>query len=142
MKILIVEDDIVSREILKEILKGYGQCDEAENGQVAVDKYTASLDQGAPYDLICLDIMMPVLDGQKALQEIRRIESEHGVGGYGLVKIVMTTALTDAKSVMEAFVKGACEAYLTKPILPEQIVQVLVDFGFIVEGMEDNDGAA
>lgn len=131
MKVLLVEDDPVSLHILKLILSDYGDCDEAENGQVAVEKYKASLEKGTPYDLICLDIMMPVMDGQTALKEIRRVEAEKGVGGRDLVKVVMTTALKDAKNVMEAFVKGACEAYLIKPILPGNIEQVLVDFGLV-----------
>ncbi|MDA3832862.1 MAG: response regulator [Spirochaetales bacterium] len=131
MNVLIVEDDAVSREILKAILGDYSHCDEAENGQIAVEKYRASLESGVPYDLICLDIMMPVMDGQAALREIRRVEAEKGIGGRDLVKVVMTTALEDPQNVMEAFVKGACEAYLTKPILPGKIVQLLVDFGLI-----------
>lgn len=131
MKVLLVEDDAISLQILKLILSDYSDCDEAENGKVAVEKYKASLENGTPYDLICLDIMMPVMDGQAALREIRRIEAEKGVGGRDLVKVMMMTALKDPKNVMEAFVKGSCEAYLVKPILPDKIVQVLVDFGLV-----------
>ncbi len=129
MKFLIVEDDLVSQEVLKVILTPYGHCEVAENGKIALKKFTSSLESGDSYDLICLDIMMPVMDGQAALKEIRRLESERSIGGSDMVKIVMVTALEDAKNVMEAFVKGSCEAYVTKPIVPTKMQQVFKDFG-------------
>ena len=132
MKVLIVEDDIISQEILMAILGDQWHCEVAENGKVAVEKYMASMASGDPYNLICLDIMMPVMDGQTALKEIRRIEAENGIGGSDMIKIVMTSALEDAKSIMDAFVKGSC-SYVTKPITPEKIQQVLGDLGLIAE---------
>lgn len=131
MNVLIVEDDPISLEILKALFSDDWHCDEAENGMIAVEKFELSLKNDAPYDLICLDIMMPVMDGQAALKEIRRIEAENGIGGHDLVKIVMTTALADPKNVMESFVKGSCEAYVVKPILPANMAVVLKEFGFV-----------
>jgi len=129
MKFLIVEDDLVSQEVLKATLGPHGHCEVAENGKIAVAKFSAALANAAPYDLICLDIMMPVMDGQTALKEIRRLEAKHGIGGSDMVKVVMVTALEDAKNVMTAFVRGSCEVYLGKPIFPAKILQVLADFG-------------
>lgn len=131
MKILIVEDDLISQEIMKTILEPYAHCEVAENGQVAVDKFQAVLVAGDPYDLICLDIMMPVMDGQTALKEIRRLESAHGIGGYDMVKVAMVTALEDPHNVMEALAKGPCEVYITKPINRQKIEGILQDFGLL-----------
>ena len=63
MKTLIVEDDFTSRLLLQELLRRFGPCHVAVNGVEAVDAVTAALTANAPYDLICLDIMMPVMGG-------------------------------------------------------------------------------
>lgn len=66
MKILIVEDDYASRRFLNKLLSDYGECDITVNGKEAVDAFMLSCLDEAPYQLICLDIMMPELDGIKA----------------------------------------------------------------------------
>ncbi len=129
MKILIVEDDFTCRVILQELIKKYGTCHSASNGKEALEAFENMHSQGEPYDLICLDIMMPEVDGQEALQQIREIESQKGIGGSDLVKIIMTTALNDAKNIMQALVKGSCDGYLTKPIIPEDLDKLLNKLG-------------
>ena len=128
-KVLIVEDDFMCRQLLMEILKHhFDTIHMAVNGREAVDAFVHSLDEQQPYDLICLDIMMPEMDGQTALQEIRKIEQEKGIGGINLVKVLMTTALDGAKDIMGAFVKGSCDGYLTKPINRESLGEHLKKF--------------
>ena len=129
-KVLIVEDDFLSRQLLFEMLKQhFDTCHMAINGREAVDAFCRSLDEQAPYDLICLDIMMPEMDGQTALQEIRKIEKAKSVGGKDMVKVLMTTALDGPKDVMGAFIKGSCEGYLTKPINLAKLDDFLKKFG-------------
>jgi len=73
------------------------------------------LEQGRRYDLICMDIMMPELDGRAAVRQIRALEEEHGIlSTYG-AKIIMTTAVDDVKEVSHCF-HELCDAYLMKPI--------------------------
>ena len=81
MKFLIVDDDPACREFLVAVLLPYGSCDLAFDGAEAIDAFRLALDDGEPYDLICLDIMMPGVDGHKALDGIRSIEHERGIGG-------------------------------------------------------------
>jgi len=78
MKCLIVEDDFTARKLLQTHLSEYGDCFVAVNGQEAVDAVLEALEQRHPYDLICLDIMMPGMDGQQTLQAIRQLEQEYG----------------------------------------------------------------
>ena len=130
MKILIAEDDFISRVLLQEMLAPYGVCHSAADGREALSAFERMLEQKTPYDLICLDIMMPTMDGQEALQNIRRIEKEKGIGGSDAVKVIMTTALDDPKNIMMAFIKGQCEAYLTKPITPANLYEQLKKLGF------------
>ena len=82
MKTLIVEDDFTSRLLLQEILKPYGTTHIAVNGKEAVDAVVTAMDVGEPYDLICLDIMMPVMNGYEALKAIRGLEESRGIMFY------------------------------------------------------------
>jgi two-component system chemotaxis response regulator CheY len=115
MKALIVEDDFTSRLLLQEILKLYGTIHIAVNGKEAVEAVRLTLEAGEPYGLICLDIMMPEMDGQEALKEIRLMEETKGIAGPDRVKIIMTTALADKTNVMKAR-EHQCDYYLIKPI--------------------------
>jgi two-component system chemotaxis response regulator CheY len=115
MKTLIAEDDLTSRLLMQEFLKSYGRSDVAVNGKEAVEAVRAALDGAEPYDLICLDIMMPEMDGQDALREIRTLEEARGIISPNGAKIVMTTALADMKNVFAAYAR-LCDAYLTKPV--------------------------
>ncbi|MEI6155379.1 MAG: response regulator, partial [Deltaproteobacteria bacterium] len=93
MKILIVDDDFSNRKVLEEMLKSYGSTDLAVDGKAAVDKVRAALTAGAPYDLICLDIMMPEMDGHEALKQIRAMEVAEGKAPGTGARIIMTTSL-------------------------------------------------
>jgi two-component system chemotaxis response regulator CheY len=81
MKTLIVEDDLISRKLMVKYLTQYSKCDVAVNGEEALQYFNMALNEGQLYDLITLDIMMPKMDGQQVLKEIRRIESEKGILG-------------------------------------------------------------
>lgn len=124
MKILIAEDDFTSRLFIKKYLSKYGNCDLAMNGMEAIDLALVSLEQKNPYTLICLDIMMPKVDGIKALKTIRELEKKYLSNGENPAKIIMTTALNDKETVEEAY-KYGCEAYAWKPIDVEKFDEVL-----------------
>jgi two-component system chemotaxis response regulator CheY len=116
MKILIAEDDNISRQIIHKILVRLGRCDAVVDGAEAVEAFKLALDDGEPYDLICLDIMMPGVDGQAALKQIRETERAMEIRGEREVKVIMLTALDDPHSVVEAYYRGGATAYMVKPI--------------------------
>ncbi len=82
------------------------------------------------YDLICLDIMMPKVDGVKVLRAIRDYETSRGVLPEKRVKVIMTTALQETDMVQQSFEIG-CEAYAAKPINIEKLIQVMEQLGLI-----------
>jgi two-component system, chemotaxis family, chemotaxis protein CheY len=130
MKMLIAEDDFTSRRILQKLLSSYGVCDVATDGKEAIEAFELAWAEGEPYDLICLDIMMPHIDGQQVLETIRSFEKEKSTGFTRGVKIIMTTALDDYNNIMKAF-KGQCDAYLAKPIEKAKLVQEIEKLGLL-----------
>ncbi len=131
MRILIVEDEFVSRRVLKEFLSPYGDCDMVVDGEEAIEAFRLAWEEGDPYELICLDIMMPNIDGQEALMKIREIEKELGVKGPDEVKVIMVTALDDPKTVVEAFYKGGATSYIVKPVEREKLLKEIKSLGLI-----------
>ena len=130
MKILLAEDDFVTRKFMASFLAKYGECDVTVDGMEAVDAFMMALEDGEPYDLACLDVMMPVLDGYQVLKAIRDIEVERGITKEQRVKIIMTTALNEERNVKMAFDLG-CEAYSGKPIDVRKFEKVLKKLGLI-----------
>ncbi|MBI4806434.1 MAG: response regulator [Desulfovibrio sp.] len=131
MKALVVEDDFASRKLLQKILAPYGEVDIAVNGVEAIEAFTKSLEEGAPYELILMDIMMPEMDGQTALKNIRAIERERNITSMQEAKVIMTTALDDPKNVVEAYYKGGASSYVPKPIDKQMLLHLLKNLGLI-----------
>jgi two-component system, chemotaxis family, chemotaxis protein CheY len=120
MKTLIVEDEFISRKILQRLLLKLGECDVSVNGKEAFQAFREDLIAQKPYDLICLDIMMPEMNGHEFLANIREEEKRRGILGRDGVKVIMVTGLDDPKSMLQSFQEG-CEAYLTKPLEPAKL---------------------
>lgn len=124
LKILIVEDDFTSRKFMLKFLSKFGECDITVDGMEAVDAFSMALEEDEGYDLICLDIMMPVLDGYQTLKQIREKEDELEIPEGKRAKIIMTTALNERRNVRKAFELG-CTAYAGKPINQMKFENVL-----------------
>jgi two-component system chemotaxis response regulator CheY len=130
MRTLVAEDDPTSRLLLKTFLSKYGDCQVAVNGKEAVAAFKAARDNGNYYDLICMDIMMPEMDGQTAVREIRALEEAGGTLSTDGAKIIMTTALDDVTNVVESF-QLLCDAYLFKPIETAKLLGHMRSFHLI-----------
>ena len=127
MKILVVDDNPVNQKLLTEMLGQFGCCDTAMDGVTAVEMFQKSIKEKSVYTLVCLDIMIPGLDGQQVLQKIRELEEE----GSWKSKVIMCTSLDDSENIMEAFTKGQCDAYITKPVSREKLEYHLQQVGLI-----------
>ena len=130
MKCLIVEDDFTARRLLKRYLSNYSDCDIAVDGNEAVQAFGQAMNEKEPYELICLDIMMPNMNGREALKAIRQIESEYGIDGLDGVKVIMTTALGDSKNIVGSFREG-CEAYIVKPVEKDKLLEEMANLGLV-----------
>ena len=131
MKILIVDDDKLSRAILSEMLKDLGSCDLAVNGYEAIDAFMRSRSAGSPYDLICLDIIMPEIDGLQVLRQIRSIEAQNMISYPDSVRVIMVSSMSDLEHIMMSF-DSRCEAYMIKPFERQQLLENLSLLGLDV----------
>jgi len=128
VKTLVVEDDFSSRLLLQEFLKPFGAVHIAVNGKEAVAAVRAAATAHDPYNLICLDITMPEMDGQEALKQIRGFEESCGIQSSQGSKIFMITAVDDIKNVFEGF-RGLCDAYIVKPLDRAKLIEQIRLFG-------------
>ncbi len=130
MSSLLAEDDFATRKFMISFLSKYGECDVTVDGMEAVDAFMMALEDDEPYDLVCLDIMMPVMDGYQALMGIRNLEKERNIPQEEGVKVIMTTALNDEQNVKMAFDLG-CTIYSGKPIDKARFEQAMKKLGLI-----------
>ncbi|MGO9893147.1 MAG: response regulator [Bryobacteraceae bacterium] len=130
MRTLIVEDDFTSRLVLQTFLSRYGECHIAVNGKEAVAAFRSALEGGEGYDLVCMDIMMPEMDGREAVNRIRALEQARGIPSTSGAKIIMTTALKDMKEMARCF-EELCDAYLMKPVKLAELLNQIRLYGLV-----------
>ena len=128
MKILIVDDNFVNRKLLKVILSNIGDCDFASDGLEALEAVRLSYEEDRPYNLICLDVMMPNMNGLDTMKGIRKYEEELNISLRDGCKIIMVTSLEDDQSIFQAFRNG-CESYIIKPIESKKILDSVKKLG-------------
>ena len=131
MKVLIVDDDFYCRTMVHEMLRPYAECDIAVNGEEAIEAFRKSLKNGEPYDLVCLDLVMPEIDGHKALREMRAMEGEMGVHKNEEAQVIVTTVLDDKEETHDAFFLGGATSYLVKPIDEKKLLAELENLGLL-----------
>ena len=132
MRILIADDEPSARKILSRFMEPLGEVTAVEDGKQCLDAYVEGLDQGRPFDVILLDIMMPVMNGQETLKAIRELERERKLPYGDEVKVLMVTCLGDTKNVCEAFFKGQATGYVEKPITLSALYSALESMGIDV----------
>jgi two-component system chemotaxis response regulator CheY len=131
MKVLVVEDDLITRKAMQKYISPYGKVDIAGDGEEAFAAFSRALRENKPYDLVCLDIKLPKLNGQEFLKRIRKTEEELKIGEKLKVKIIMTSVLADPDNVFKAFYKGKAASYLVKPFTEEEIVSEIRKLGLL-----------
>ena len=124
MKILLADDNFVSRKLTSLLLEQIGDCRHVSNGLEAYEAYVNAVESNEHFDLICLDIMMPTMDGQETLTKIREYEEENGISIESGVKVIMITSLDDKGNILQAF-KAGCESYIIKPVEKKKLLDAI-----------------
>ncbi len=132
MKTLIVDDQENNRKVFIDMLKPFThEIDTAENGPEGIDLFKTAINEDEPYDLILLDIMMPKMDGQTVLKNMRTFEEENGISGASEAKIFIVTALDSGRQAIEAYFRGNCTTFLVKPLTQEVLTSKLQEYHLI-----------
>lgn len=122
--VLVVDDNMINSSLLKTFLtkkRKYTQVDCAGNGQEAVDRFTAS---DVSYDIVFMDISMPIMDGFEATRVIREYEQRSPNQDANGAMIVALTGLSSVRDQAEGFEVGM-DIYLTKPVSFKAVGQLL-----------------
>ena len=117
--LLLAEDNELNREIALEILNEYGfVIDTAENGQEALDKIAAS--KPGEYDLVLMDIQMPVMDGHEATRCIRAL-NDPVLSSIPIIAMTANAFDEDKKAALDSGMNG----FISKPVVVEDVVEAL-----------------
>lgn len=130
MRILIVDDETTSLELLARCLAPYGTCERATSGEDAYRQFILAHGDLQPFSLITLDIGMPGIDGNETAGRIRRWEEAYRCHQCSVTaKLLMVTAGASDASPFRSFREGA-EGYIKKPVSPPKLAHVLAELGF------------
>jgi len=130
LKILIADDEIVSRNKMQKLMDKIGDCLAVESGKEALDVLKQAFLADKPFHLVMLDIVMPEMDGIETLTEIRAFEEEKKVPQEKRVKVIMVTAYSDKKTILKC-IRAGCDDYIKKPFKKEMIIKKMVKQGLI-----------
>ena len=139
MRALIVDDDTIGRKMLAKFLSPYAECDLAGDGLEALNAFVLASTRKRAYDVVFLDIMMPVMDGHETLRMIRQLEDKYGIAEKNRAKVIMITGLTERDHIVRAAV-DKCSAYLGKPIQKLQVLEKLKSLGLVTEDSDAGHG--
>lgn len=115
-KVLVAEDNAVNCKLISILLGKYGiETSVVTNGREALDKMKEDV-----FDLVLMDVNMPVMDGMTATREIRRIESLEGKKQIPVIALTANVLKEDAKE----FLAAGMDQILTKPIIPKELEEV------------------
>lgn len=114
MRILVVDDETVSLRKMEMIMKYYGECHLARDGESAIAAFVRAWEDWYPFDLITLDMVMPNMNGDVVLDKIRGLEKEKKVPEDRRVKIIMVTGQSDSDTVLACIQRG-CNEFVAKP---------------------------
>lgn len=129
MRALVVEDDLSIRDMLEKFLESVASCDLAEDGNVGLIAFEQALERGQPYDLVCLDLVMPYMDGWEALRRLRAIEDRRGVHPTARAKVLILTARDSSQNIRRFLTGSVHEAFLLKPFRKSELIDLIRGFG-------------
>lgn len=130
MKILIADDELVSRKLMERIMTSYGECQAVDSGQAALLAFKTAWENETSFDLIALDISMPDMSGLDVLFQIRQMEKAKEVPANKKAVIIMVTASADKDTIVKA-VQTGCNDYIAKPFDRDTISKKLIKVGLI-----------
>ncbi len=136
MKVLIADDELNNRRLLSLLLRKFGECVLAKNGEEAVALFHGALENNVPFNLVLMDIEMPFMDGQEALKRIRDTEKTFmertpNPQKWHYTTAFMVTSHNDMASMSRSYNQGRCDGYIIKPVHKDDLLHRLKKHGLI-----------
>jgi len=132
MRILIVDDDQATNLCLCRALSPLGETLGVSDGRQALDAFAQAQAEGEPFELVCMDLHMPRMDGQEALLKLRELEAQFLVPPGQESRVVVISAHADTAGVCQAYFKGRADGFVRKPLRLEELRAELAQLGFTV----------
>lgn len=126
---LVVDDDLGTLKVLEKNLAPFFSCQLESQPETAFEKFKLALENGKPFDLVCLDVKMPRVDGIELLQAFRELESGLAKVGDDATPVFMVSGVTEIDEVCNSLSSG-CTVYLTKPIDSSKLENHVKRLGF------------
>jgi len=130
IKILIVDDEEISRNVAENCFEKYGDCHFAETSEEALLAFQEAIENESHFDLVILDYALDAKTGLDVLMEFRLMEKTKEVFQEDLACIIMLTGNRELK-VVKACIAAGCNEYIVKPLLPEKVDEKLSKLGII-----------
>lgn len=137
-RVLIVDDSRYQRYLIIQALEGLFTPTEAANGREAIDLFRTATERDEGFDLIVMDILMPVLSGHDALAGIRDLETARGVAAENRTPAVMLSSLDDPANMLRAQFESGAQAYVTKPFTAQTLREALTSLGLAENPLSDD----
>ncbi|MYL84016.1 response regulator [Desulfovibrio aerotolerans] len=131
MRVLVVDDDPASRHVLAAHLSGLAECTLCGSGTEALAAVAQAIVEGAPFDVVFLDIIMPHMDGHETLAQIRETEETACLPPQSRARAVMVTSMDDETNTLNALFDGQVAAYLIKPASRSELLNKLALLGLL-----------
>ena len=123
MRVLVVEDDPSIRDMLEKFLAPV-------DGYAGIIAYEQALDRGEPYDLVCLDLVMPNMDGWEALRRIRAAEQSRARIPH--IRVLILTARDSSANMRRFLTSSTSEGFLLKPFRKSELFEAIKALGLAV----------
>ncbi|MGE5844289.1 MAG: response regulator [Syntrophaceae bacterium] len=130
LRILVLEDDASTCRLMQIFLDQIGECRIVSGGRTALDSFQSALDQGKPFDLLLLDIMVPEINGIDVLKKVRMIERSRGIHDRNRAKVIITSSLSDARNMEQARSEES-DGYLVKPVNRAKLFSAIRTMGLL-----------
>ena len=130
-RFLVVDDDEMGRLMLQDFLSEFAACDCAVNGREALDLFEKALAGGIPYDMLCVDLIMPEMNGLALIRKIRAIEKIHPFFSDIHTRIFVISASDSTWEKADLVLDNLCDDFITKPFNRDSLKADLYKYNLV-----------
>lgn len=123
MNILVIDDDVISQNVVASIVEALGDVDTADDGNEGLEQFQVNLFAGMPYDVVVTDYLMGGMNGREMVARMREMEA--AVAAEKKARVVFVTSLKELDDQEAFLAESAPSAFITKPVERERLLAVI-----------------